>query len=142
MEERLEKQEGIEEQERIEEQELEEGGWSQDESHHPHICSVLEILGAKWSILVIAELYKGPRRFQQLQRDVAVVRTQSLTNVLRHLESTGIVHREVYPSVPVTVEYSLTDKGRDFQAALREMENWAIRWGSGGQGAQPGTAGD
>ncbi|QJC51487.1 helix-turn-helix transcriptional regulator [Paenibacillus albicereus] len=115
-----------------EEQEIEE--WSREGSDHPHICSVLEILGAKWSILVIAELYKGPRRFQQLQRDVAVVRTQSLTNVLRHLESTGIVRREVYPSVPVMVEYSLTDKGRDFQAALKEMENWAIRWGSGEQG--------
>ncbi|GAA0133733.1 hypothetical protein YSY43_05730 [Paenibacillus sp. YSY-4.3] len=98
---------------------------------YSHICSVLEILGAKWAFLVIAELHKGPRRFQQLLRDVAVVRTQSLTNVLRHLESNGIVHREVYPSVPVTVEYSLTDKGRDFQAALREMENWAIRWREG-----------
>lgn len=96
----------------------------------PLICSVLEILGAKWAFLVIAELHKGPRRFQQLQRDVAVVRTQSLTNVLRHLEKNGIVHREVYPSVPVTVEYSLTEKGRDFQAALKEMENWAVRWGN------------
>lgn len=101
------------------------------ESGYPHICSVLEILGAKWAFLVIAELHKGPRRFQQLLRDIAVVRTQSLTNVLRHLERSGIVHREVYPSVPVTVEYSLTDKGRDFQAALREMEKWAIRWGNG-----------
>nr|WP_244226759.1 winged helix-turn-helix transcriptional regulator [Paenibacillus protaetiae] len=79
----------------------------------------------------MAELHKGPRRFQQLLRDVAVVRTQSLTNVLRQLESNGIVHREVFPTVPVTVEYSLTDKGRDFQAALKEMENWAIRWGNG-----------
>ncbi|MCS7463166.1 helix-turn-helix transcriptional regulator [Paenibacillus doosanensis] len=91
---------------------------------------MLEILGAKWAFLVIAKLHKGPRRFQQLLRDVAVVRTQSLTNVLRHLENSGIVHREVYPSVPITVEYSLTEKGRDFQAALKEMENWAIRWGN------------
>ncbi|QAY66548.1 winged helix-turn-helix transcriptional regulator [Paenibacillus protaetiae] len=102
-----------------------------NESGYSHICSVLEILGAKWSFLVMAELHKGPRRFQQLLRDVAVVRTQSLTNVLRQLESNGIVHREVFPTVPVTVEYSLTDKGRDFQAALKEMENWAIRWGNG-----------
>ena len=104
-----------------------------EEVHHSewgycHICSVIEILGAKWAFLVLAELQKGPQRFQQLLRNVAVVRTQSLTNVLRHLENNGLVHREVFPSVPVTVEYSLTDKGRDFQAALKEMENWAIRW--------------
>ncbi|MFE4573370.1 winged helix-turn-helix transcriptional regulator [Paenibacillus chitinolyticus] len=105
-----------------------------DETGYPHICSVLEILGAKWAFLVIAELHKGPRRFKQLLRDVAVVRTQSLTNVLRQLKKNGIVHREVYPSVPVSVEYSLTEKGMDFQAALKEMENWAIRWGNDARG--------
>lgn len=99
-----------------------------EEEGYPSICSVIEILGAKWSILIIAELHKGPRRFQQLQRDLSIVRTQSLTNALRHLEKNGLVHREVYPTVPITVEYSLTEKGFDFQAALKEMENWANRW--------------
>lgn len=93
-----------------------------------HICSVLQILGAKWSFLVIAKLAEGPKRFQQLYRDAAIIRTQSLTDALRHLERSGIVHREVYPTVPVTVEYSLTDKGRDFLTALHEMESWAARW--------------
>jgi len=99
------------------------------EESYPSICSVLEILGAKWSFLVIAALSKGNMRFQQLHRKVAVVRTQSLTNVLRHLEQSGIVHREVIPTVPVSVRYSLTEKGRDFQDALKEMERWAERWG-------------
>jgi DNA-binding HxlR family transcriptional regulator len=97
-------------------------------SDFPHICSVLQILGAKWSFLVIAELSKGPQRFKQLHRNVAVVRTQSLTDALRHLEKSGIVRREVFPTVPVSVEYSLTEKGRDFQNALKEMEKWALRW--------------
>lgn len=95
---------------------------------YPSICEVIEIIGAKWSFLIIAELNKGPRRFQQLQRDLSVVRTQSLTNALRQLEKNGLVHREVFPTVPVTVEYSLTEKGADFQSALKEMENWAKRW--------------
>ncbi|MFM1655819.1 winged helix-turn-helix transcriptional regulator [Brevibacillus sp. B_LB10_24] len=98
-----------------------------------NICSVLQILGAKWSFLVMAELSKGPRRFQQLHRDVAIIKTQSLTNTLRHLEENGIVRREVFPTVPVSVEYSLTEKGKDFQAALREMERWAERWRDGGK---------
>lgn len=99
-----------------------------DNGELSNICSVLQILGAKWSFLVIAELSKGPRRFQQLHRDLAVVRTQSLTDALRHLEKNGIVHREVFPTVPVSVEYSLTPKGLDFQSSLKEMEKWADRW--------------
>ena len=91
---------------------------------------MLQILSAKWSFLVIAELSKGPRRFQQLHRDVAVIKTQSLTDALRHLEKNGIVHRKVYPTVPVSVEYTLTDKGYDFQTSLKEMEKWAIKWGN------------
>jgi len=100
----------------------------ENERNQSHICSVLQILGAKWSILVIAELSKGPRRFQQLHRDVAIVKTQSLTDALRHLEKYGIVRREVFPTVPVSVEYSLTEKGLDFQTSLKEMEKWAAKW--------------
>lgn len=101
----------------------------EEEKSSSSICDVLQILGAKWAFLVIAELNKGPKRFNRLQRDVAVIKTQSLTDTLRHLEQTGIVRREVFPTVPVTVEYSLTEKGNDFQAALKEMEKWALKWG-------------
>ncbi|MEC0368422.1 winged helix-turn-helix transcriptional regulator [Paenibacillus chibensis] len=99
-----------------------------DKEDLSNICSVLQILGAKWAFLVIAELSKGPRRFNQLSRDLAVVKTQSLSNALRHLEHSGIVSRRVFPTVPVTVEYSLTEKGMDFKTALLEMERWAARW--------------
>ncbi|WP_248926112.1 winged helix-turn-helix transcriptional regulator [Paenibacillus hamazuiensis] len=95
-----------------------------------NICEVLRILGAKWAFLVIDELYKGPKRFKQLQRDVAIVKTQSLTDTLRHLEQNGIVLRKVFPTVPVTVEYSLTEKGKDFQTALKEMDKWVKKWGA------------
>ncbi|TYP69706.1 winged helix-turn-helix transcriptional regulator [Paenibacillus methanolicus] len=99
-----------------------------EEEDLSNICEVLQILGAKWSFLIIAELCKGPKRFKQLQRDVKVVKTQSLTDALRHLEHTGIVHREVIPTVPVTVEYSLTEKGMDFNEALKAMDRWAAKW--------------
>lgn len=95
-----------------------------------NICSVLQILGAKWAFLVIAELSKGPKRFKQLHRDLAIIKTQSLTDAVRHLEQNGIVLRQVFPTVPVTVEYSLTEKGMDFQMALKEMERWAMKWGN------------
>lgn len=103
------------------------------ESAGSSICEVLQILGAKWAFLVLEALLQGPQRFNQLQRNVAIVKTQSLTDTLRHLESNGLVHREVFPTVPVTVEYSLTEKGADFQTALMEMEKWVRKWG----GAKP-----
>jgi DNA-binding HxlR family transcriptional regulator len=94
------------------------------------ICEVLQILGAKWAFLVLEELLKGPQRFNQLQRNISIVKTQSLTDTLRHLEKNGLVLRKVFPTVPVTVEYSLTEKGNDFQAALMEMDKWVQKWGN------------
>ncbi|WP_058301116.1 winged helix-turn-helix transcriptional regulator [Gorillibacterium timonense] len=88
----------------------------------------LDVLGTKWSVLIITKLEDGPKRFKQLHRDVAVVTTQSLTNALKRLVANGIVDRKVYPTVPVSVEYSLTEKGADLKRALTEIENWALRW--------------
>jgi DNA-binding HxlR family transcriptional regulator len=94
------------------------------------ICEVLQILGAKWAFLVLEELINRPQRFNQLQRNISIVKTQSLTDTLRHLEKNGLVLRKVFPTVPVTVEYSLTEKGNDFQAALKEMDKWVQKWGN------------
>lgn len=102
---------------------------SSEETSDSSICQVLKILGAKWAFLVLDELLKGPQRFNQLQRNAVVIKTQSLTDTLRHLEQNGLVNRQVYPTVPVTVEYSLTEKGSDFQLALKEMDKWVQKWG-------------
>lgn len=92
------------------------------------INHALQILGGKWSFLVLAQLNIRPQRFNQLRRRLNDVSTKSLTDTLRHLEQNGIVQREVFPTVPVTVEYSLTEKGREFQAVLLEMYNWGHKW--------------
>jgi DNA-binding HxlR family transcriptional regulator len=101
-----------------------------------NICEVLQILGAKWAFLVLEELLNGPQRFNQLQRNISIVKTQSLTDTLRHLEKNGLVLRKVFPTVPVSVEYSLTEKGNDFQAALKEMDKWVQKWGNPKQTAE------
>lgn len=108
------------------------GGKEENHSEDSGICAVLRILGAKWAFLVLSELMQGPQRFNELKRRVSVIKTQSLTDTLRHLEQNGLVHREVFPTVPITVQYSLTEKGSDFQAALLEMEKWVQKWGSDG----------
>lgn len=95
---------------------------SQEHSANAVTCEVTQILGSKWAFLIIDLLYEHPLQFRQLQRKAALITTQSLTNALRHLEQIGIVNREVFPTVPVTVRYSLTEKGEAFRLSVREME--------------------
>lgn len=99
-----------------------------DDECYTAIENVLNILGGKWAFLVIGHLNKGAQRFNQLQRNLNTISTQSLTSTLRHLEKNEIVHRKAFPTVPVTVEYSLTEKGKDFQTILKEMRDWGQKW--------------
>ena len=72
------------------------------------IRGVMEIFSGKWSFLVMEQLHVGTMRFGDLRRALGVS-TKSLTDTLRHLEAKGIIARTAYPTVPVTVEYSLTE---------------------------------
>lgn len=93
------------------------------------IREALHILGGKWSFLVLAHLYIRPHRFNQLRRNIEDISTKALTDTLRHLEHNEIISRQVFPTVPVTVVYSLTEKGREFQDVLIEMYHWGQKWG-------------
>lgn len=87
------------------------------------IRGVMDIFSGKWSFLVLEQLHVGTMRFGDLRRALGVS-TKSLTDTLRHLESKGIIARKAYPTVPVTVEYSLTEKGRSFDSVLFAMKEW------------------
>jgi DNA-binding HxlR family transcriptional regulator len=102
---------------------------SQTTEESKSICEVVQIIGTKWGFAVIAELYKEPMRFSRLQRSIGAIQKQSLTDTLRLLEQNGLVRREVFPTVPVTVEYSLTEKGLEFHSVIDAMNQWAAKWG-------------
>lgn len=94
-------------------------------------CSIektLDVLGGKWAFLVIRELFCGTRRFGELQRSIPSVSPRALTSTLRHLEEKGVLTRHVFPTVPVTVEYTLTPKGEDLHRIVKEMKLWAAKW--------------
>ncbi|PYI54457.1 winged helix-turn-helix transcriptional regulator [Paenibacillus flagellatus] len=93
-----------------------------------NVSKVLEIFGGKWSFLVLDLLFSGTKRYNQLHRQLPQISSKALSDTLRHLESHGIVDRRVYATTPVTVEYSLTPKGIDFQTVLHEMDAWGIKW--------------
>ncbi|WP_078555070.1 winged helix-turn-helix transcriptional regulator [Bacillus alkalicellulosilyticus] len=94
-------------------------------------CSIekaLNIIGGKWSFLILRELFKGTRRFGEIKKSIPKISPKALTDTLRHLEDNAIVTRKVYATVPATVEYSLTEKGKALEKILKEMKHWGKEW--------------
>lgn len=87
---------------------------------------ILDRIGDRWTVLIVGALWDGSARFSQLRRRVEGISQKMLTQTLRGLERDGLVHRTVYPEVPVRVEYTLTEAGRTLREPLRALEQWAI----------------
>jgi DNA-binding HxlR family transcriptional regulator len=90
------------------------------------VSDVLARVGSKWSILVIGALGQGPRRFNELKRDVQGVSQRMLTLTVRGLERDGLIARTVTPSIPPRVDYALTDLGRSLLEPVIALGGWAI----------------
>lgn len=86
---------------------------------------VVDRIGDRWTLLVLSALEDGTLRFQQLRRAVDGVSQKMLTQTLRGLERDGLVHREIYASVPPRVEYSLTALGRTLSGVVVGIRSWA-----------------
>jgi DNA-binding HxlR family transcriptional regulator len=95
-----------------------------DETRCP-VRSLLDKLGDRWSILLLAALASAPMRFNALARAVPDISKRMLTRTLRTLETDGLVHRDVQPTVPPTVTYSLTPLGESFALPLLGLIEWA-----------------
>lgn len=87
---------------------------------------VLARIGDKWTVLVVTVLdAHQSRRFAELRRDIEGISQKMLTQTLRALERDGLVDRDVQPTVPVTVRYSLTERGRTLARTLDHVRAWA-----------------
>lgn len=87
----------------------------------------LEVIGGRWKVLILRELFQGVKRFNELQRAVNGITQKMLTQQLREMESDGIVHREIYLQVPPKVEYSLTPVGESLKPIIDSMHEWGIK---------------
>ena len=87
---------------------------------------ILDRIGDRWTVLTVGALGDGSVRFSELRRRIEGVSQKMLTQTLRALERDGLVHRTVYPEVPVRVEYELTEAGRSLREPLRALEDWSI----------------
>jgi DNA-binding HxlR family transcriptional regulator len=86
---------------------------------------LLDRISDKWVALALASLSDGPQRYSELSRRLAGVSQKMLTQTLRSLERDGLVSRDVTPSVPVRVDYELTDLGRSLQQTMLVLKGWA-----------------
>lgn len=89
------------------------------------IRDVLDRIGDRWSLLVLAALSDGTLRFSELARAIGDVSKQMLSRTLKHLEQDGLILRTLYPEVPPRVEYELTAMGRSFLVPLKGLVVWA-----------------
>src|ERR687888_2437344 len=95
-----------------------------------HFClaaRTLEMVGDRWSLLIVRDLLAGPRRFGELRRLLTNVTAKWLTIRLRQLEESGIVRREQRPGRR-EVWYELTEKGRDLGPVLEALVAWGLRY--------------
>ena len=99
--------------------------------HEAPTCSVAgaaEIVGSKWTVLLVHDLSEGPRRFTELERSCAGISPRTLAERLRWLETEGIVARQSYPESPPRVEYALTEKGQALLPIVHEMRRFGHDW--------------
>lgn len=90
------------------------------------ISTLLARIGDKWTVLVVQTLGEGPRRFNELRREIPSVSQRMLTLTLRNLERDGLVNRTVTPTIPPRVDYELTGLGQSLLKPVLGLANWAL----------------
>lgn len=91
------------------------------------VRTTLNVLGGKWKLLILSNLFGGARRYGELRRLLPEITEKMLIQELRELELDGIVARTVYQQVPPRVEYTLTEQGRRVQPLIGAL----VEWGQG-----------
>lgn len=92
------------------------------------VRDVLDILGGKWAFSIVYALLDGKKRFTQLERSIEGINTRMLVKELKSMEENKIVIREAFATVPPTVQYSLTEKGRKLEPILAELYKWGLEY--------------
>lgn len=102
------------------------------EGGHDIECSIeksLAVLDGKWSFLIMRDLFEGTKRFGELRKSLAGISPKTLSERLKEFEKNGIVIRTAHLTIPPTVEYSLTEKGKSLKPIIKAMKVWGATWG-------------
>ncbi|MFO1129650.1 MAG: helix-turn-helix domain-containing protein [Rhodospirillales bacterium] len=111
-------------------------GWDDIGESACPIARSLAVLGDRWTLLIVRELFLGGRRFDAFQAQTGI--SPHLLSVrLRRLEDAGVVERRRYQDRPARFEYRLTAKGKDLLGVVLALRGWGLRWGGFEPGAEP-----
>jgi DNA-binding HxlR family transcriptional regulator len=95
--------------------------WSPD-------ARALDLVGDKWTLLIVRDLAAGPRRFVELQRVLPGISTEQLRSRLNRMVADGMLTRKRYREVPPRVDYELTERARELMPILGELARWGYEW--------------
>ena len=87
-----------------------------------------ELLGKKWTGLIVRVLLGGPKRFKEMKEQIPEMSDKMLTDRMKELEHYQIIKRTVYPEMPVRIEYELTEKGRGLEPVIQSIQEWSEAW--------------
>lgn len=92
------------------------------------IASAMEIIGNKWTALILRDLFTGSKRFCELEQSVGKINPRTLSQRLDDLEAHGIITKQKFAEVPPRIEYTLTEKGTDLLPVLEQMAAWGTKY--------------
>ena len=95
------------------------------------VATKVQLIGSKWKLLIMRNLFARPWRFNELRKDLEGISQKVLTDSLRSMEEDGIITRTVYPEVPPRVEYALSELGESMRPIMDAMEQWGIAYKNG-----------
>jgi DNA-binding HxlR family transcriptional regulator len=95
--------------------------WSPD-------ARALDLVGDKWTLLIVRDLASGPRRFVELQRTLPGISTEQLRSRLNRMVADGLLTRQRYREVPPRVDYELTERSRELMPVIGALARWGYDW--------------
>ncbi|QQE75545.1 helix-turn-helix transcriptional regulator [Brevibacillus composti] len=100
----------------------------ENEQTCPKYEGAINILGKRWTGLIINVLLRGAVRFKDIREMVPQMSDKMLSERLKELEEQGILERKVYPEIPVRIEYQLTEKGEELRPVIESIHTWGQKW--------------
>ena len=92
------------------------------------VATTVQLIGSKWKLLIIRNLFNRPWRFNELQKSLEGISQKVLTDSLRSMEADGIITRTVYAEVPPRVEYALSELGETMRPVIDAMAVWGEKY--------------
>lgn len=90
------------------------------------VNETLNVISGKWKMPIMASLLFGKKRYGEIAKEIPKINSRMLSKELRDLEANGIITRTVYDTIPVSVEYELTESGRAFEKVVNVMLEWGL----------------